>query len=246
MLGNINDNFETIDFDKFDLDKLPELEKYMLHKIYNLNSNFKKYFQNYDFHNLYKELLNFCTVDLSAFYFDIRKDTLYCDNKGSEKRRSTILLLNIILSSLLRWFDPNLSFTTEEIYRLLFKEKKSIHLEKFLTFPDQFKNEELEKKWNDLIKIRNICNISIEEKRASKEIGSSLEADLKIQLDQKLKNTIDGIDFSEICITSNAEVFFKEDSEIIVETFKAKGNKCSICWKINEAGCGRSVCPQSS
>ena len=103
-----------------------------------------------------------------------------------------------------------------------------------MTFPDQFKNEELEKKWNDLIKIRNICNISIEEKRASKEIGSSLEADLKIQLDQKLKNTIDGIDFSEICITSNAEVSFKEDSEIIVETFKAKGNKCSICWKINE------------
>jgi isoleucyl-tRNA synthetase len=246
LLGNINDKFETIDFDKLDLDKLPELEKYMLHKIYNLNSNFKKYFQNYDFHNLYKELLNFCTVDLSAFYFDIRKDTLYCDDKGTEKRRSTIILLNIILNSLLRWFAPILSFTTEEIYTLLFKEKKSIHLEKFLTFPDHFKNEELEKKWNELIKIRNICNISIEEKRASKEIGSSLEADLKIQLDQKLKNTIDGIDFSEICITSNTEVSFKENSEIIVETFKAKGNKCSICWKINETGCGRSVCPQSS
>ena len=73
-----------------------------------------------------------------------------------------------------------------------------------------------------------------------------MEANLKIQLDQKLKNTIDDIDFSEICITSNAEVSFKEDSEIIVETFKAKGNKCSVCWKINEAGCGRSVCPQSS
>jgi len=217
----------------------------MLHKIYNLNLKFKKYFQNYDFHNLYKELLNFCTVDLSAFYFDIRKDTLYCDNKNSAKRRSTILLLNIILNSLLRWFAPILSFTTEEIYRLLFKDKKSIHLEKFLTFPVQFHNEELEKRWNELINIRNICNISIEEKRASKEIGSSLEADLKIQLNQKLKNITNGIDFSEICITSNVDITFKEDSEVIVETFKAKGKKCPICWKINETGCGRSICPQS-
>ena len=86
----------------------------------------------------------------------------------------------------------------------------------------------------------------MKKKRASKEIGSSLEADLKIQLDQKLKNITNDIDFSEICITSNAEISFKEDSEIIVETFKAKGTKCSICWKINETGCGRSVCPQSS
>jgi len=218
----------------------------MLHKIYNLNLNFNKYFQNYDFHNLYKELLIFCTIDLSAFYFDIRKDTLYCDNKNSSKRKSTILLLNVILTSLLRWFAPILSFTTEEIYKLILKDKKSIHLEKFLTYPDQFYNEELEKKWSELLNIRNICNISIEEKRSTKEIGSSLEAHLKIQLDKKLKNITKDIDFSEICITSNAEVSFKEQSDIIVETIKAKGNKCSVCWKINEIGCGRSICPQSS
>ena len=122
---------------------LPELEQLMLHKIYNLNNNFKKYFKNYDFHNLYKELLNFCTVDLSAFYFDIRKDNLYCDSKDSKKRKSTILLLNIILNALLKWFAPILSFTTEEIYKLLFKDQKSIHLEKFLEFPEKFKNEKL-------------------------------------------------------------------------------------------------------
>ena len=108
----------------------------MLHKIYVLNSNFKKYFSNYDFHNLYKELLNFCTVDLSAFYFDIRKDNLYCDSIDSKKRKSTILTLNIILNALLKWFAPILSFTTEEIFRLLFKNQKSIHLEKFIEFPE--------------------------------------------------------------------------------------------------------------
>ena len=130
---------------------------------------------------LYKELLNFCTVDLSAFYFDIRKDTLYCDSKDSKKRQSTIILLNVILNSLLRWFAPILSFTTEEIYRLYQMIIKSIHLTKFLDFPKTFKNENLNQKWLELIKIRNVCNISIEEKRASKEIGSSLEAEIKIQ-----------------------------------------------------------------
>ncbi len=239
LLGNINDNFETINLDTIDLKELPELEQLMLHKIFILNDNFKKYFNNYDFHNLYKELLNFCTVDLSAFYFDIRKDNLYCDPIDSKKRKSTILLLNIILNALLKWFAPILSFTTEEIFKLLFKDQKSIHLEKFQEFPDKFKNEKLSEKWSELIKIRNFCNISIEEKRAGKEIGSSLEADLKIQISQKLKNLTENTDFSELCITSKAEVSYKDDIEIIVSTSKAKGTKCPVCWKINEGPCPR-------
>ncbi len=239
LLGNLNDNFQNINLKELDLTELPELEQLMLHKIYILNINFKKYFNNYDFHNLYKELLNFCTVDLSAFYFDIRKDTLYCDPVDSNKRKSTILLLNIILNALLKWFAPILSFTTEEIFKLLFKDQKSIHLEKFLEFPDKFKNQELNEKWIELIKIRNICNISIEEKRASKEIGSSLEADLKIQLSRKLKKISENTDFSELCITSKAEVIYEDDIEITANTSKAKGNKCPVCWKINEGPCPR-------
>ena len=191
-------------------------------------------------------MLNFCTVDLSAFYFDIRKDTLYCDPINSKKRESTILLLNIILNSLLKWFAPILSFTTEEIYRLLNKDNTSIHLEKFLKFPNSFKNEKLNQKWTELIKIRNVCNISIEEKRASKEIGSSLEADLKIQLDNKLKGITENFDFSEFCITSKAEVSHLENSKIIVLTSKAKGTKCSLCWKITEEPCVRTNCSQKS
>jgi len=244
LLGNINDNFQIVNFEKLNIFDLPELEQFMLHKIYSLNINFKKYFTNYDFHNLYKELLNFCTVDLSAFYFDIRKDTLYCDSINSKKRKSTILLLNIILNSLLKWFAPILSFTTEEIYRLLNKDNKSIHLEKFLDFPKNFNNEKLNQRWNELIKVRNVCNISIEEKRASKEIGSSLEAELKIQLDNKLKDITENFDFSEFCITSKAEVSHAENSEIIVKTSKAKGTKCPVCWKISEEPCARTNCYQ--
>ena len=242
LLGNLNDRFEDIDLEKIDYDKLPELEQFMLHKIYELNLNFEKNFKNYNFHNLYKELLNFCTVDLSAFYFDIRKDTLYCDPKNSEKRKSTLLLLNIILNSLLRWFAPILSFTTEEIYQLVPKLKKSIHLEKFLNFPKKFENLKLNEKWHKLVLIRDACNLSIEEKRASKEIGSSLESSLEIELDQKLFNLFKEINFAELCIASSANIKVSSEKEIKVTTSKAIGKKCPICWKISEEGCQRPNC----
>ena len=245
LLGNLNDNFEEINLEKLNLKELPELEQFMLHKIYSLNLNFERYFKNYDFHNLYKELLNFCTVDLSAFYFDIRKDTLYCDDKNSKKRNSSLLLLNIILESLLKWFAPILSFTTEEIYQLISKKNKSIHLEKFLNFPKKFENLALNEKWNELIKIRDICNISIEEKRASKEIGSSLEAALSIKLDKKGLEVIKNIDLSELCITSSAEVDDKSVDKISIVTKKAEGSKCPLCWKISQSPCGRTNCPKN-
>ena len=239
LLGNLNDEFKMIDIEKLDLNQFPELERYMLHRLYHLNQNFKNYFKSYDFHNLYKELLNFCTVDLSAFYFDIRKDALYCDSKNSEKRKSCIIVLNIILESLLKWFAPILSFTTEEIYSLIKQGKKSIHLEKFIEFPKKFENEALKEKWTELKKIRDICNISIEAKRASKEIGSSLEANLIIRLNERLFEITENTNFSELCITSDVKIKKIETDEVIVSTTKAEGVKCSVCWKINKNGCER-------
>ncbi len=239
LLGNINDKFEDINLDKIDIESFPELEKFMLNKVYLLNQKFITYFQKYDFHNLYKELLNFCTVDLSAFYFDIRKDSLYCDSINSKKRNSCVTILNVLLKSLVRWFAPILSFTTEEIHQLISKSSKSIHLEKFLIFPEKFKNERLDRKWSELMKIRDICNISIEEKRASKEIGSSLEAELNIKLNDKYKDIITNIDLSELCIVSKTDVYFDEVSDILVETKKASGDKCPVCWKISVEPCER-------
>ena len=239
LLGNLNDEFLEIDMHKLDLSNLPELEQYMLNKLYELNESYKNYFKSYDFHNLYKELLNFCTVDLSAFYFDIRKDALYCDDKNSKKRKSSIILLNIILNSLLKWFAPILSFTTEEIFRLVKSDKKSVHLEKFIEFPKSFLNKKLNEKWEDLKKIRDVCNISIEAKRASKVIGSSLEASLKINLNEKLFEISKNVDFSELCITSTASIEKVKTGDISALTTKAKGSKCPVCWKINENGCER-------
>ena len=241
LLGNLNDNFSEIDFENLDIKKLPELEQYMLNKIYLLNDNFQKNFKSYSFHNLYKELLNFCTVDLSAFYFDIRKDTLYCDKIDSEKRKNCILVLNIILECLLKWLAPILSFTTEEIFSTINKNNKSIHLEKFVKVPNSWNNINLNEKWTILKKIRDNCNISIEEKRAEKIIGSSLEAKIEVKLKSKLYEIAKNIDFAELCITSEAQISEdqKISEDISVITFKAEGEKCPVCWKIKKGKCER-------
>jgi len=182
-------------------------------------------------------------LDLSAFYFDIRKDTLYCDPVDSKKRKSTIIFLNIILEILLKWFAPILSFTTEEIYSLLkIKTNESIHLEKFPSIPREWNNKDLNTKWTELLKIRDKCNSSIEIKRASKEVGSSLEVNLEINLSDELIKLTKGVDFSELCITSGAKIEKLKSNEsegIMVKTNKAEGKKCPVCWKINTKPCER-------
>ena len=242
LLGNLQDNFINENFENFDLENLPELEKYMLYKLYLLDEKFNMYFENYNFHSLYRELLNFCSIDLSAFYFDIRKDTLYCDPVNSSKRKNCTKLLSIILESLLKWFAPILSFTTEEIYKLINKQKnQSIHLQKFVNIPNKWKDEQLSEKWKKILMIRDKANISIETQRASKIIGSSLEASIKIKLNKELYNLAKNFDFAEICITSNAKLILDEKIKegIEVETIKATGEKCKVCWKISEKKCER-------
>ena len=149
------------------------------------------------------------------------------------------MVLNIILESLIKWFAPILSFTTEEIFTLINKDKKSIHLENFIDFPKSFENKKLNEKWVELKKIRDICNISIEAKRASKEIGSSLEVNLTISLNDKLFKITENTDFAELCITSGVKIKKDDSEKINAIAEKAEGNKCPICWKINKKKCER-------
>jgi len=124
---------------------------------------------------------------------------------------------------------------------LISKDKKSIHLEKFIEFPKSFKNEKLNKKWIELKKIRDICNISIEAKRVSKEIGSSLEANLIINLNEDLLKISNNINFSELCITSSATVQKSNTENVTAKTIKAEGIKCPVCWKISKDKCERHL-----
>ena len=248
LLGNLNDKCLKEKFSEIQIDELPELEQFMLNKLYILNVSFIKNFNQYNFHTLYRDLLNFCTIDLSSFYFDIRKDSLYCDPLDSFKRKSCIRVLSVILESLLTWFAPILSFTTEEIFNLVKDSKeKSIHIKKFTEIPSKWKNDPLQKKWEKILSIRNISNISIEEKRANKEIGSSLEANIDIKLKKKLYDIAHKMDFAEICITSKANIILDENIEedIFVKTTKAVGKKCDVCWKISEDKCERHNRPIS-
>jgi isoleucyl-tRNA synthetase len=253
LLGNLQDKKINFNVNSKEIENWPELELFMLHQIFNLNNNFKKYFEEYNFHKLYRELSNFCSLELSAFYFDIRKDILYCDEKTSSKRTTCINFLGMILDMLLKWFAPILSFTTEEIFQILNKEKKSsIHLESFPDIPASWKNEKLFEKWDKLKTIRNVTNAAIEVKRASKEIGSSLEADVQVYLGDEYLKFSKGVDLPEYFITSKAMVnpladddgLFKLDGvdNIKVLVKKAKGKKCSRCWKILEGPCKRNRC----
>jgi len=122
---------------------------------------------------------------------------------------------------------------------MLYKRMKVENRKKFIELPKSFENQKLNEKWIELKKIRDICNISIEAKRASKEIGSSLEANLIISLNERLFKITEKTNFSELCITSSAKTEKTESNEITAFTTKAEGEKCPVCWKINKNGCER-------
>ena len=241
ILGNLKDNFEKQDLKNIKLEDLPELERYILHKIYLINISYKENLKNYNFHKLYKELLNFCTLDLSSFYFDIRKDVLYCDGKNSKKRKDCIKVLNIILDCLLKWFAPILVFTTEEIFNLIDKSGNSIHEMEFVEIPKIFEDSNLENKWKKLFEIKQEANIAIEEKRSSKEIGSSLEAEIEIYTNEEKYKLMENLDLPEYFITSKAQIFKNKNSSDSqkISVKKTNGTKCPRCWKILKEKCKR-------
>ena len=239
LLGNLQDTYEKQNFEKLDIKDFDELEQYILHKIFHISRSVEINLKNYNFHKLYKELLNFCTLDLSSFYFDIRKDVLYCDDLNSKKRKNCVVVLNIILESLLKWFAPILVFTTDEIFSLINKDEKNIHEFSFVNIPKNWENQKLNDKWDQLFKIKQEANIAIEEKRSSKEIGSSLEADVKLSVNKNKFELLKNLDLAEYLITSKAEKVLSENTEMKIEVYKAKGEKCPRCWKILEDKCTR-------
>jgi len=239
MLGNLKDTYEKQNFEKLDLKEFDELEQYILHKIFHISKSVETNFKNYNFHKLYKELLSFCTLDLSSFYFDIRKDVLYCDSLNSKKRKNCVKVLNIILESLLKWFAPILVFTSDEIFSLINKNGTNIHEHSFVKVPKCWENKKLNEKWDQLFKIKQEANIAIEEKRSSKEIGSSLEAEVKLSVNKNKFELLKNLDLAEYLITSTAEKVLSEDNEMKIEVTKAKGKKCPRCWKILEQSCDR-------
>ena len=253
LLGNLNDT-ANLDVEVNEQD-LEEIEKYILHKVSSLDKAFSVLNTKYELHKIYVDLLNFCTVDLSAFYFDIRKDILYCDDLNTKKRINCITVLSIILKFLLKWFSPILVFTCEEIYQIIKKNnsKESIFLCDFPKFPEQWFNEKINEKWIFLKTLRSEINNYIEQKRNEKIIGSGLECSVHISLDNKYNTHLSDIDLAEIFICSEVTIDNKEKkfqeikSEGSIDTLKvivekAEGSKCTHCWKVLKNKCYRNNC----
>ena len=241
LLGNLN-NFSSKE--SVDYKDLPELEKYMLHRLSILDQEIKKSYEDYDLKSVFQNLLNFSNLDLSSFYFDIRKDCLYCDSPESNIRKSTRTVLDILFNYLLRWFAPILCFTTEEVKRSRFPDlNQSVHEMQFLETNTEWYNEDLFLKWEKIRLIRKVVTGAIELERKEKRIGSSLEANPKIFISNpEYIKLFQNIDLPEVFITSQAEIIFEkapkgsfsieEIKDVAVVCGVAQGNKCNRSWKV--------------
>ncbi|PJI45645.1 MAG: isoleucine--tRNA ligase [Rhizobium sp.] len=239
MLGTLaHDTGEEIAYAE-----LPELEKLMLHRLAELDQLVRKAYDDFDFKRITRALNDFANVELSAFYFDIRKDTLYCDAPSSLKRRSALFVIRKLFDCLVLWFAPMMPFTTEEAWLSRDPNAESVHLEQFPAIPADWSNEALAEKWKKVRTVRRAVTGALEIERKDKRIGSSLEAAPVVHVgDPELLAALDGLDFAEICITSDitvvggegpAEAFCLDDgTKVAVEPKPAEGTKCARSWKI--------------
>ena len=250
LIGNLSDFTEE---EAIDESEFPELERYLLHRLWEVDKVVQKCVSTFNFHLMFTTLLNFCSSDLSAFYFDIRKDTIYCDSKESVQRRSTRTLLNIIFNHLVRWFAPSISFTSEEAWKAM-GNKESIHLQDFLQCKNEYEDNQLNEKWNLIKNIRKVATGAIEKIREEKIIRSSLEAHIDIFVSAESYKKLEKVMFDEITITSSFSLYVIDEkskgfsiediSDVIVKASKVNGEKCQRCWKyeaklINDEVCNR-------
>lgn len=239
MLGTLaHDDGKSVD-----LKDMPELEQLMLHRLSELDQLVEEGYNGFDFKRVFSQVFNFMTVELSAFYFDIRKDSLYCDAPSSIKRQASLEVVRTLFDYLVKWLAPIMPFTMEEAWLERYPEAESIHLEQFSKAPETWINRELAEKWNKIRKIRRVVNGALEIERREKNIGSSLESAPDVYINESdLIAVLDGLDFAEICITSQINVipqaapdnaFTLSDVDGVGVVHKAaKGQKCARSWRI--------------
>jgi isoleucyl-tRNA synthetase len=212
---------------------MPELERYVLHLLHELGETVQAAFDVYDFKKAAAALTNFMNVELSAFYFDIRKDALYCDPWSSNKRKSCRSVIDQLFHCLVTWWAPIMVFTAEEVWISRFDHpESSVHVMPFAKPLAEWKNDELAKKWSAIRKVRGAVTAALEIERANKVIGSSLEAAPEVLVEDAVElAAVQSVDFAEICITSAITV--KQGSASVI-FHKAEGQKCARSWKISK------------
>ena len=187
-----------------DLDGADELDRLMLHRLVELGDDVRAAYAAFDYKRVVAKVSAFMNTELSAFYFDIRKDTLYCDPLSSTRRHAALGVIEQIFRGVTTWLAPILSFTAEEAWLDRYPDAVSVHLE-LLAQPDQaWRNDALATKWADIRRIRNVVTGALEISRANKSIGSSLEAAPVVHVaDPALRDMLATVDFADVCITSD-------------------------------------------
>jgi isoleucyl-tRNA synthetase len=240
MLGSLADFSES---DRVDPADMPELERWVLHRLSELDEVVRQGYENYDFQGMFQAVFTFATVDLSAFYFDIRKDALYCDG-DTERRRAARTVLDILFHRLTTWLAPVLVFTMEEVWLERFPgDESSVHLTDIPETPAAWRDDALAEKWGTIRRARRAVTAALEVQRTDKVIGASLEAAPVVHVeDASVLELLKSVPFEDICITSDlsltndpspSEAFRMPEVDGIGVVFEtAAGEKCQRCWKI--------------
>ncbi|UTO28660.1 isoleucine--tRNA ligase [Bartonella harrusi] len=241
MLGTLaHDEREEIPYCQ-----LPDLEKLILHQLFELDQLINRAYDEFDFKKIMRALLDFSITELSAFYFDIRKDSLYCDAPSSQKRKAALQVVREVFKRMVTWLAPMLPFTMEEAWLEYYPESQSVHLEQFYSVQEEWQNESLAERWKKIRQVRKVVTGALELERANKRIGSSLEAAPVVFISNPaLLEALENLDMAEICITSALTIrqdvppvnaFTLSDVEGVgVYPEKALGKKCARSWRYTQ------------
>ncbi|MDP6517095.1 MAG: isoleucine--tRNA ligase [Alphaproteobacteria bacterium] len=240
LLGNLA-GFDSAE--RLDPAEMPELERWVLHRLAELDAHHRRALDDYTFHGFYNALHNFCAIDLSAFYFDVRKDSLYCDSRDAPRRRAARTVLDHLFDRLTAWLAPVLAFTAEEAWLARWpSDDDSVHLRLFPETPAGWRDEALATRWERLRAIRRVITGALEVERRGKRIGASLQAQIQVFVSEADAALLDSVDLAELAITSAASVTvgappatafgLAEEPAIGVVVTPAAGQKCARCWQV--------------
>jgi isoleucyl-tRNA synthetase len=228
-----------------DLATLDEIDRLMLHRLAELDGEVRDAYARFDYKRVVARLSAFLNTDCSAFYFDVRKDALYCDAPSSAKRRGALATIERIFRTVTVWLAPILSFTAEEAWLSRTPDAVSVHLELFPVLPAAWLDAGLAARWEQIRRVRSAVTGALELERAAKRMGSSLEAaPIVFVEDASLAAILGEIDFAEVCITSAitvesglagpAEAYRQGDVPgVAVVPRRAEGRKCARSWKVS-------------
>ncbi|MCJ2038052.1 isoleucine--tRNA ligase [Methylobacterium sp. J-059] len=224
--------------------EMPELERFVLHRLLELDGEIREAYRTFDTKRVVALLNNFLTGDLSSFYFDVRKDALYCDPASSVARRAALQVIDEAFRRVVIWLSPVLAFTAEEAWLDRFpSETGSVHLQTLPETPEAWRDDGLAARWQKIRRVRRVVTGALEIERAAKRIGASLEAAPVVSIaDPELLAALDGVDFADVCITSAIRVeagegpvdAFRLDEVkgVAVVPARAEGRKCARSWRV--------------